>query len=221
MREMSFAAARFSPRQRDVRRSPTASRLARPRRVRTNGSPALRGLPEELDDLREGGPGSEDLPDARLLELRAVVLGKDASPRDDDTPGPATLEELHDLREERHVRPAQARQADRVDVLLDRRLDDVLRGLPQTRVDALYPRIAERAGDHLRTAVVPVEARFRNEDSDLLRHRDLSVQERLLPDPEHLAHDAADLAEGRPPRCRFVYDEGRDVDCHARLPQPV
>ena len=41
------------------------------------------------------------------------------------------------------------RQPDRVGVLLDRRLDDLLGGLVQPGVDDLHPRVAERAGDDL------------------------------------------------------------------------
>ncbi len=44
-----------------------------------------------------------------------------------------------------------------VGILLDCRLDDLLRGLVQAGVDDLHPGIAERASDDLGAAVMAVE----------------------------------------------------------------
>jgi hypothetical protein len=63
----------------------------------------------------------------------------------------------------------QDRQADRVGILLDRRLDDLLRCLVQAGVDDLHARVAQRAGDDLRATIVPVEAGLRDDDPDLAR----------------------------------------------------
>src|SRR5439155_9928952 len=73
-------------------------------------------------------------------------------------------------RHERHVRAGQDRDADGVRVLLDRSLDDLLRRLVEACVDHLHARVAKRARDDLRTAVVPVETRLGDDDSDLARH---------------------------------------------------
>ena len=54
--------------------------------------------------------------------------------------------------------PGEDRDPDRVGILLDRRLHDLLGRLMEARVDHLHARIAERAGDDLGAAVVPVEA---------------------------------------------------------------
>src|SRR6266571_831771 len=109
-------------------------------------------------------------PDARLLQLRDVLLRDDPSAHDDDVARLPLPEQLDDGREERHVGTAQRREADRVDVLLDRGFDDVLRRLPKAGVDDLHPRVPQRAGDDLRAAVVPIQAGFRDEHADLFRH---------------------------------------------------
>ena len=83
---------------------------------------------------------------------------------------PWLAQQLEDARHERHVRAGEDRDADRVGVLLDRRLDDLLRRLVQAGVDDLHARVAQRARDDLRAAVVPVEAGLRDHDSDLPCH---------------------------------------------------
>jgi hypothetical protein len=56
------------------------------------------------------------------------------------------------------VGAGEDRDADRVGVLLDRRLDDLLGRLVEARVDDLHPGVAQRPRDDLRAAVVAVEA---------------------------------------------------------------
>src|SRR5262249_59290325 len=60
--------------------------------------------------------------------------------------------------------------ADSVRILLDRGLDDLLRGLVQTGVDHLHPRVAERSCDDLRAAVMTVEPGLRDDNADLPAH---------------------------------------------------
>src|SRR3990170_4832344 len=189
--------ARYA-RTRRLTRDRTESRDRRDGALRAGlDSPTLCGRLEELDDVAERSPGAEDLLNPRLLQPWDILLGNDAAAGDHNVSCPAFLQEFHDLREQGHVRPAQAREANRVDILLDRGLDDVLRRLPQSRVDDLHPRIAERAGDDLRPAVMAIQAGLRDEDAYLLRHADTSVEQRLLPDTKGLSHHVADLAEGR------------------------
>ena len=80
------------------------------------------------------------------------------------SPGPALAQLLHDPREQRHVGARWQRQPDRVGVLLDRGLGDLLGRLVQARVDDLEPGVAQRPGDHLGPAVVPVETGLRDDD---------------------------------------------------------
>ena len=89
--------------------------------------------------------------------------------------GAALAELLDDPREQRHVRARVAREPDRVGVLLDRGLGDLLGRLMQPGVDDLEARVAERAGHHLRAAVVPVEPGLRDDHSVRLGHRAASL----------------------------------------------
>src|SRR5207237_235769 len=222
IRAMSFPAARLSPFRRESTRPGTGSRgrAAGPCRAGTRSRPFARGL-EEGDDFPERRPGAEHDLDAGLLELGNVFLRNDPAARDEDVARLPFLEELHHLREKGHVRPAEARQADRVDVLLDRGLDDVLRTLPQAGVDDLHAGVAQRAGDDLGPAVVAVESRFRNQDADLLRDRTTSIQERFLVSAEDLAHHVADLAERRLRPDRVEEERHRVVVRFARLQEAV
>ena len=80
---------------------------------------------------------------------------------------PCSRKQLGHAGHERHVRAGEDRQSDGVGVLLDRGLHDLLGRLVEARVDDLHARVAEGAGDDLRAAVVAVEARLRDDDSDL------------------------------------------------------
>ena len=85
-----------------------------------------------------------------------------------DVVGALLAQQLDDARDERHVRAGEDRQADRVGVLLDHGLDDLLRRLVQAGVDDLHAGVAQRAGDDLRAAVVTVQAGLGDDDADLL-----------------------------------------------------
>src|SRR5256885_1816615 len=123
IREMSFAAARLSPANKSSTRLETESRAA-PFRAGTTSRTFARRF-QESDDVPEGRPRTEDDLDARLLELRHVLLRNDAPTGDEEVAGFPFFEQLDDLGEESHVRPAQARKANRIDVFLDCRLPDV------------------------------------------------------------------------------------------------
>src|SRR5881396_1301027 len=170
IREMSFAAARLLPASKSSTRSETES-CAAPFRAGTASRTFARRL-KKRDDVSEGRPGSEGHFDACLLQLRDILLRDDPAACNEDVARLPLLQELHDLGEEGHVSPAQAGEADRIDVLLDCGLDDVLRRLPEARIDDLHPRVAQRPGDDLRPAIVTVQSGFGNEDADLLRDRD-------------------------------------------------
>src|SRR2546428_10758642 len=87
-------------------------------------------LLEERDDGAQWSARSAGRFDPRSLQFRHVLLGDDAASDDDDVPGPPLLQEADDLGEQRHVSAAQGGEPDRIDVLLNRGLDDVLWGLP-------------------------------------------------------------------------------------------
>ncbi len=69
-----------------------------------------------------------------------------------------------------HVGARQDRQANDVGVFLEGATDDLLRRLTQTGVDHLHTRVTQRACNDLGTAVVTVQPRLCNENSDLVAH---------------------------------------------------
>ena len=113
----------------DRRRPPTGAdaRCDRRHRALRRWGGLADVLAHPLDDRHRRGAGREDLRDAERLELRDVVLGDDPAAEDDDVVGAALAQQLHHPGEQRHVGAGQHRQADAVGVLLDRRLDDLLR----------------------------------------------------------------------------------------------
>src|SRR6185503_3286229 len=119
-----------------------------------------RALPDEGDDVRERGAGGEDSPVPGGGQ-GVVVLGGDDSSAKEDHPFEVDAglpERLRHLREERQVRPREVRDADRVDVLLQRRARDRLRRGADAGVDHLHPRIPQRAQDHLDAPVMAIES---------------------------------------------------------------
>jgi hypothetical protein len=86
--------------------------------------------------------------------------------RHHDVLGALIREQLDDAGNERHVGAREDRKADRVGVLLDGGLGDLLGRLVQARVDHLHTGIAQSAGDDLRSAVVTVESGLGDHDPD-------------------------------------------------------
>ena len=73
-------------------------------------------------------------------------------------------------RHQRHVGTRQDGDAKRVGVLLEDRLDDLLRRLVQPRVDDLHASVAQRASDDLGSSIVPVETGLGDDDSHTAFH---------------------------------------------------
>src|SRR4051794_31713855 len=94
----------------------------------------LNGLFDEVDDRLGGSARREDLGDSELLELRDVLVGYRPADGDHDVAGVLLAQQLDHARDERHVGAGQDREADRVGVLLQDGLDDLLRRLVQARV---------------------------------------------------------------------------------------
>ena len=93
-------------------------------------------------------------------------LRDDAAAGDQDVVAPLLAQQLEHAREERHVRAAQDRQADDVDVFLDGGGRDHLGRLVQAGVDDLHAGVAQRRGDDLGAAIVTVEAGLGDEHAN-------------------------------------------------------
>ena len=122
-------------------------------------------------ELLERASGREDLGDADLFELRDVRVGNDPAGEHHDVVELAFAHHLHDAGEQVHVGAGEDRKTDRIDVFLERRAGDLLRGLAQPGVDDFHSGVTQRAGDHLDSAVVAVQAGLGEEDPYLsFRH---------------------------------------------------
>jgi hypothetical protein len=88
-------------------------------------------LPDVLDQRVRRRARQEDLADSHRLERRDVLVRDDPARDDEDVLAAAFLQQPQDLGEQDVVRAGQDRDADDVDVLLDRRGGDLLGRLAQ------------------------------------------------------------------------------------------
>src|SRR3712207_9115431 len=99
------------------------------------GRLALHQLPlEVLYSFFGRGSGGEDLTDAGLLELGYVLFGDGATAEDQDVVCLVLLQEIDDLRDQRHVGAGEDRDPYRVGILLDGRFDYLLGGLVESEI---------------------------------------------------------------------------------------
>src|SRR5438874_12771139 len=80
------------------------------------------------------------------------------------------LHELHDARAKRHMSSGKHGESNDVDIFLQRRVDHLFGSLPESGVDDFETGIAKSAGNHFRTAVMPIESWLGNEHTNLLVH---------------------------------------------------
>jgi hypothetical protein len=123
--------------------------------------------PDPGHDLGGGRSWREDPGRAHPVELLDVRVGDDAAAEHDDVRGAAFGQQVDDAAEQRHVRPGENGQADRVDIFLDGGGHDLLRGLMQPGVDDLHPGVAQRPGHDLGSPVVAVEPDLRDDHPDV------------------------------------------------------
>jgi len=130
---------------------------------------------DEIHDILRGGAGKKDLGDAAFLECGDVRFGNDAAENHGNVVHAFLVEQAHKLRTKSVVRAGKDRESNDVDVFLHGRRRDHLRRLPQAGVDHLHAGIAQRAGNDLGAAVVPIQPRLRNEYADFLLSHSSSV----------------------------------------------
>ena len=116
-----------------------------------------------------GASGREHLGHTVGLELLDVGPRHDAAREDErlETTGAQLVDHLGD---EGHMGARQQAQAHRVRILLERGFGDLARGLEQPGVDDLEARVAQRPGDHLGAAIVPVQAGLGDHDAVASKH---------------------------------------------------
>ena len=83
----------------------------------------------------------------------------------------AVAQLFHHAGEQREVGAAQQRQADRIDILLESGLGDLLGGLVQARVDHLETVVSEGSGNGLGATVVAIQTWFRHDDAICALHK--------------------------------------------------
>ena len=88
-------------------------------------------------------PGPNTAATPLRLQLLGVVRRDRAADDHQDVVRAGVPQPVDDAGHERHVRTGEDRDADRVRILLDRRLDDLRRRLVKARVDDLHAGVAK------------------------------------------------------------------------------
>ena len=122
------------------------------------GERALDLLEHVLRARRDRRSRAVDALDAGVVEKVVVAARDHAADEDDDVVGALRLQRLDHRRHQRLVAGGERRDADRVDVVLDRLARALLGGLEQRADVDVEAEIGEGAGDDLGAAVVAVLA---------------------------------------------------------------
>src|SRR4051794_30547874 len=121
--------------------------------------------PVDLEVLRRVDAG-----DAGGEHLALVGRGDDAADDDRDLTA-GLVEQADDVGDELAVRPREDREADHVNVFLDRRADDLLGGEADAGVDHLHADVARPDRDLLGAIGVAVEAGLADQDLEPVTDR--------------------------------------------------
>src|SRR5262245_29674470 len=122
-------------------------------------------LLERLHELGERRPHREHVTHAQLFQRLDVTRGNDTPDDHRDVAGVLRPQPLDNPAGQQQMRAREYREADDVDVLLDRLADDLFRRPLEPGVNDLEAGVAQRVRHHFGAAVVAVEPRLRNQDS--------------------------------------------------------
>ena len=112
------------------------------------------------------------------------------------SPQPAALSPAITFAVNGRCAPGQDTQPDRVDILVDRGVDDLLGAAAKPGVDHFHPGVAQRVDDNLGAAVVTVEARLGDHHANRIASISFALRgRRFLEGAELLAQHAADFAD--------------------------
>jgi hypothetical protein len=135
---------------------------------------------DPLDDRLGRRPRCEDGRDAAFLELGDVGVGDYPASENDDVLAACVTQQLDDAGEQRHVRAREARQPDRIHVLLYRSRCDLVGRLMQARVYDLHAGVSQCARHDLDASVVAVETWLGDEYAGTSRRQRVSPCKRRL-----------------------------------------
>ena len=123
-------------------------------------------LSQKCDDCIQGRTRTKNCGDTVRSQLRNVVLRNRTAQNHQDIFRILLSQQRHDPRDQGIVSTGEDAEADTIHVLFDSCMDNTFRRLAQTRVEHFHARIPQGVGDHFGTAVVTVEARFGDQDTD-------------------------------------------------------
>ena len=112
--------------------------------------------------MRRSEPSPDEAGDPGCGHRVVIGVGDDAAHQQRHIVQPGFIEQLANTRNERQMRAAEDAEAHQRHILLKRGFGDHFRSLAQTGVDDFVTGIAQGAGDNLRSAIMPIEARFGN-----------------------------------------------------------
>jgi len=117
-------------------------------------------------DGRHWRAGREELADAHFFQFFDILVRHDAAAGKQDVIQAAIFQQFEDPWEDRHVGAGEHRNTDYIDVFLERRFRDHLRGLTKAGVNDFHSGIPQGSGNNLGAAVVTIQTGFSDENSD-------------------------------------------------------
>jgi len=134
---------------------------------------------QEVDDLGDRRSGGEHLGDTLALQLFDIRFWDRPAYDHEDVLYPVFLQSAEDPGDEGHVGAGEDGDPDRVRVLLNGGLDDLLGRLVEACVDDLHTCVAKGAGDDLRAPIVAVQTGLRNNHANFSGHVGKYMEVRL------------------------------------------
>jgi hypothetical protein len=110
--------------------------------------------------LGGGGAGRKEPADAAFVEFGHVLFGDDTAAGEEHIVEAFFLHECGHTGENGHVGTGENGDANGIDILLKRSIDNHFGGLAEAGIDDLHARIAEGSGYDLSPSIVAIEAHF-------------------------------------------------------------
>jgi len=127
------------------------------------------------DRFVKRGASREDALNSDLLKRGNIPLGDDAAHHHEDVIQFLLFHLLYQFFADGQVGPGHDGEANHIHGLLEGRIDDLVDALMEACVDDFHPCVPKRLGNDLRSAIMAIEARLRNQYTNLLLHRSLPI----------------------------------------------